>query len=130
MITFALSNSTVRADLGRGGYYVSSVSLTSNVTFSGDYVVSFYQINGIGTLDAYVNATSGKVVASQEGTRTSSVACADNGACLTDPWGGPKLSVIQTQVFVNINYVGSWTLQVVCYNKTQPVPSEPVFTYV
>ena len=91
-ISITLTNSSVRACLAlppyrSGFYFVDSAFVfpSGNRTFGGDYLVSIYQTDGPGVLNAFVNMQKGGVAATYSGSR-GSTECYSSGVCFTSPW--------------------------------------------
>lgn len=90
VIAVAMGNPTVKADISQRfdgfGFVGSAIQpFGENRTYAGDYLVTVYQWDGSGTVNAIVNPTAGQVVSVYNSTRQSRTCYAD-GICFNDPW--------------------------------------------
>ena len=86
-ISIALANATTRSDLSKFPYFADDAFQfpAGNKTYGGDYVVWFFQTNGPKIVGAFVNLSSGTVVATYASTRATQT-CYSNGLCFSSPW--------------------------------------------
>jgi hypothetical protein len=85
-IAVTVVNSSVKAFLSQHPSYVGGVAIfpSGNGTYGGDYLVTFFPINGTQILNAFVTPT-GHVVATYTDTRAIHI-CISGTYCYNDPW--------------------------------------------
>jgi hypothetical protein len=86
-IADALANSTVKSYVSSHPTFVDGAFLfpSGNTTYGGDYLVTFFPINGTQILNVFVNPSSGAVVTTYVNSRVYHF-CYSPGFCFNDPW--------------------------------------------
>ncbi|MDA4116386.1 MAG: hypothetical protein OK442_07525 [Thaumarchaeota archaeon] len=122
----ALANQSVVALMTDPPYFVDSVGPfpAENQTFGEDFFIRFYQVNGVRTVNAFVNEAGTAVVGLYVDGLTSTT-CNESGACYTDPWGlNPDAGRILAPFIFTVAYPGNWALSVVGSDNASGI-SEP-----
>ena len=91
IIRTALADPLVVSLMGGQQYYAEFVGPDGSGTDAGSRVVQFYQVNGTGTVSAFVN-TAESTIFSTFAIQRISGECLPNGLVITDPWGAAGYS--------------------------------------